>query len=186
MKKYLLAAIVAVMILAFAGCGDSADTEEATEPETTTAAEETTAPTEPTGPQYTEFSYVKEFKSDLGFDMEVYSVSLTPENDVIMRTQGELAETLGWETQIAEGVKDLYVLPFGNGGFYSILMIRMDDTVTAVNTSKLREDKEVELMDNLGEFKDVSSIEGEQTEDASVIYAFMANGDKEMLDPYLK
>ena len=65
-------------------------------------------------------------------------------------------------------------------------MIRMDDTVTAVNTSKLREDKEVELMDNLGEFKDVSSIEGEQTEDASVIYAFMANGDKEMLDPYLK
>jgi hypothetical protein len=27
---------------------------------------------------------VKEFKSDLGFDMEVYSVSLTPENDVIM------------------------------------------------------------------------------------------------------
>jgi hypothetical protein len=62
----------------------------------------------------------------------------------------------------------------------------MDDTVTAVNTSKLREDKEVELMDNLGEFKDVSSIEGEQTEDASVIYAFMSNGGKEMLDPYLK
>ena len=186
MKKYLITLTIAVMCLAFAGCGESEDTEETTTAEEITSVEETTEATQPTGPQYTDFSYVKEFKSDLGFDMEVYSVSLTPDNNVIMRTQGELAEALGWEIQIAEGAKDLYVLPFGNGGFYSILMIRMDDTVTAVNISKLREDKEVELMDNLGGFRDVTSITGEQTVDANVVYAVFANGSREMLDPYLK
>ena len=184
MKKYLIAAMVAVMCVAFAACGDSTESEEPT----TEAPTEVEAPAadESSGPQYTDISYVKEITSSTGFDMEVYSVTLTPEGEVYLRAQGDLAEAIGWEKKIAVGVHDIYVEEFGNGGFYSILMIRDDKTVTAVNTSKLRNEKTVELINNVGSYQDVSAIEAETTEDAHVINAVLANGDKYLLDPYLE
>ena len=180
MKRLLMALLIAIMCLAFAGCGDSAGSEEATEPETTTEAAQADAP------EYTDYSFVKEITSDTGFDMDVVSVGLTPEGEVIMRTQGDLAAALGEQVKVAVGVKDIYVEPFGNGGFYSILMIRTDRTVSAVNTSKLYAEKEKEILNNVGGYQDVSAIESEQTEDAFIINAVLANGDKYMLDPYLK
>ena len=76
--------------------------------------------------------------------------------------------------------------PFGNGGFYSILMLKEDGTVSAVNTAKLRDENVIEVMDNLGGYQDVVTVEGETTVDAMLINAVMSNGDKYPLDPYLK
>lgn len=190
MKKYLIAVMVIIMCAAFAGCGDSAGTDEAAEPETTAAeaaADETADAGEAqSGPEYTDYSNVKELTSDLGFGMDVQSVGLTPEGEVIMRTQKDLADELGWQFTLESGVKDLYVEEFGNGGFYTILMIKEDGTVSAVNTAKLRDEKTIEIMDEIGGYQDVASIEGTHTEDGSLVYAVMESGDKYMLDPYLK
>ena len=182
MKKLLIAMIMVVMCLAFAGCGDSSSGEEPAEPETTAATEAEQS----AEPEYVEYSFVKEITSDTGFDMDVMSVGLTPEGDVIMRTQGDLAASLGEQVKVATGVKDIYVEPFGNGGYYSILMIRQDRTVSAVNTSKLIGEKETEILNNLGGYQDVSAIESVIDFDAFTINAVLANGDKYMLDPYLK
>lgn len=185
MKKILIAALMLAVCLAFAGCGG---TEEAAEPETTEAAAEeaTDVDTNVSGPEYTEFSKVNECTSDDGFGMEVYSVALTPDGEVIMQTQGDLAEEVGWETPVAEDVKDIYVERFGNGGFYEILMIKNDGTVSAVNSDKLMNDKKIEVMDKLGGYQDVTGIESVEDPDAYLVNAVMSNGDKFPLDPYLK
>ena len=182
MKKLLMAALVAAMCMAFAACGDSGESADVE----TTAAETTTAATEASGPDYKDISYVKEIESSMNFNMDVHSVTLTPEGDVVMRAAGDLAQAQGWQFQIASGVKDIYVEEFGNGGFYSVILLRDDNTVSAVNTSKIIEDKEVEIMDNLGGYQDVTNVKGEKTEDASVVYVYMSNGDKYLLDEYLK
>ena len=188
MKKVIAAILTMMLCFAFAGCGDSASTDETTEPETTEATEttETTEETQP-APEYKDYSHVKEITGpSYEFGMDINTVGLTPEGDVILRTEGDLAEAVGWQPTITTGVKDIYVLPFGNGGFYSILMLREDGTVSAVNTAKLRDENEIEIMDNLGDYQDVVTVEGDTTEDAKVINAVMSNGDKYLLDPYLK
>ena len=118
--------------------------------------------------------------------MEVTLIALTTEGDVIMQTEGELADAIGEQVMIASGMKDAYVEPFGNGGFYTILMIKENGTVSAVNMMKLREEKSVEVMDNLGGLEDVVSIEGDVTVDAHVVYAIQGSGERTMLDPYLQ
>ena len=55
-----------------------------------------------------------------------------------------------------------------------------------VNASALINDKTVEVIDKLGGYEDVSSIESVQDVDAYGINAVMENGDKFPLDPYLK
>lgn len=181
MKKVIVAAAIAMMCIALAGCADNTLTEETTEPETTMEA------TQASEPEYTAYSFVKEMSSpSLGYNMEVASVALTHEGDIIMRTKGDLAAAVGWQLTIATGVKNAYVEAFGNGDEYSIIMIREDGTVSVVNTSKLRKEKSIEIMDNLGDYQDVTGIEGEQTSDGSTINVVMSNGDKSSLDVYLK
>ena len=61
MKKVIAAILTMTLCFAFAGCGDSASTDETTEPETTEATEttETTEETQP-APEYKDYSHVKE------------------------------------------------------------------------------------------------------------------------------
>ena len=182
MKRLFIAMLMVVMCFFFVGCGDSTSTEETTQPETTEATEETQP-----APEYTDYSHVKEITGpSYEFNMDINTVGLTPEGDVILRTEGDLAAAVGWQPTIASGVKDIYVKPFGNGGFYSILMLKEDGTVSAVNTAKLRDENVIEIMDNLGGYQDVVTVEGETTVDANLINAVMSNGDKYPLDPYLK
>jgi len=189
MKRNIIWIITITMIcLGLAGCGGSGtEGNEATEE--TTVTEEPVATEEATTtqtPQYTDFSYVKEISSQTGYGMDVNAVLLTPEGETIMRTQGELGEAAGWEVKLADEVSDIYVEPFGNGGFYAILMIKTDGTVSEVNASALINDKTVEVIDKLGGYEDVSSIESVQDVDAYGINVVMENGDKFPLDPYLK
>jgi hypothetical protein len=137
--------------------------------------------------EYKDYSHVKEITGpSYEFNMDINTVGLTPEGDVILKTEGDLAAAVGWQPTIASGVKDIYAKPFGNGGFYSILMLKEDGTVSAVNTAKLRDENVIEIMDNLGGYQDVVTVEGETTVDAMLINAVMSNGDKYPLDPYLK
>ena len=184
MKRNIIWIItITVICLGLAGCGGSGtEGNEAAQTETTETTEATTAQS----PQYTDFSYVKEISSQTGYGMDVNAVLLTPEGETIMRTQGELGEAAGWEVKLADEVSDIYVEPFGNGGFYAILMIKTDGTVSEVNASALINDKTVEVIDKLGGYEDVSSIESVQDVDAYGINAVMENGDKFPLDPYLK
>ena len=188
MKKLFIAMLMVGMCFLFAGCGNSTSTEETAQPETMEATEATeeTEETQP-APEYTDYSHVKEIAGpSYEFNMDISTVGLTPEGDVILITEGDLAAAVGRQPTIASGVKDIYVKPFGNGGFYSILMLKEDGTVSAVNTAKLRDENVIEIMDNLGGYQDVVTVEGETTVDAMLINAVMSNGDKYPLDPYLK
>lgn len=117
----------------------------------------------------------------LGLD----SVRLMDNGDLIAETEDELESTPGEEVKIADHVKDVYLLPFGNGGFRSLLFIREDGTVSAVNATELIVNKKLEIMDNLGGYLEVASLEGKADEDAHVIEVVMENGDHYLLDPYL-
>lgn len=174
MKKLTIAMLIMIMCVAFVGCGDSGNTEEATE--TTAAAE----------PAYEDYSFVEELSNGTGYDMGVTSVGLSTEGEVVMRTEGDLAAAVGDQLVITDGVKELYVEPYGNGGFYSILMIREDGTVSVVNTTKLRDEKTIEILDNIADLQDIVSIEGTIEDDAYVIYAINSNDERIMLDPYLQ
>lgn len=55
-----------------------------------------------------------------------------------------------------------------------------------VNTTKLRDEKTIEILDNIANLQDVVSIEGTIEDDAYVIYAIDSNGERTMLDPYLQ
>ena len=187
MKKNFVFVLVMAFILgmSLAACGGSDSSEEAAaDPTEEVVTEEST--TAAPAPEYTDFSYVKEIYSETGFGMDVNAVLLTPEGQAVMRTEGELGQAVGWEVKLADGVSDIYVEPFGNGGFYAILLLKPEGTVSEVNASALINDKKVEIIDQVGGFDDVKLIEGFQDVDAFGINAVMSNGDKEPLDEYLK
>ena len=186
MKKIIITLIMAfVLVMSRAACGGNDPSEEATSDTTEEIAAEE-AMTAGQTPEYTDFSYVKELSSETGFGMDVNAVLLTPEGRAVMRTEGELGQAIGWEVELADGVSDIYVEPFGNGGFYAILLLKPEGTVSEVNASALINDKKVEIIDRLGAFNDVKLIEGVKEEDAYSINAILSNGDKEPLDEYLK
>ena len=189
-KRILVAAISIVMAFVFAACASNGP---ATEEETTAPAaeEEEAAPVEETAspaptPEYTNFSYVMEVSSETGFGMDVNSVLLTPEGQAVMRTEGELGEQVGWEVQIGDGVKDIFVEPFGDEGLFAIIMVKEDGTVSEVNASALVNELTVEVQDNLGGYEDVQSIESVQSADSYSVNAVSSSGDELPLDEYLK
>ena len=105
---------------------------------------------------------------------------------LILETDGELEKAAGEEITIASDATDVFVLPFGNGGFRSVIFLREDGSVSALNTSSLINDHNIDVMDQLGGYTDVKTLESAQDEDAFGINAVMNSGDKFPLDPYLK
>ena len=189
-KRIFIAVFAIVMAFVFAACGSGGSTTEekssasVTEKEESAAVEET-ASAVPT-PEYTNFSYVVEISSEVGFGMDVNSVLLTPEGEAVMRTEGKLGEQVGWEVQIGDGVKNIYVEPFGDKGLYAIIMVKKDGTVSEVNASALVNELKVEVQDNLGGYEDVQSIKSVQSADSYSVNAISSSGDKFPLDEYLK
>ena len=90
------------------------------------------------------------------------------------------------ELTVTTNARDIYVLPFGNGGYRSILFIKNNNTVSAVNASSLIQNKRVEIMNNLGGYTNVKSIESETDNYASVINVVLDSGEKYLLDKYIK
>ena len=90
------------------------------------------------------------------------------------------------ELSVANNVRDIYVLPFGNGGYRSILFIKKSGTISIVNASSLIQNKRIEVIDNLGGYTNVNSIESKTNEYASVINVILDSGEKYPLDEYIK
>ncbi len=87
---------------------------------------------------------------------------------------------------VANDVRDVYIFPFGNGGYRSILFVKNDNTVSAVNASSLIESKRIELINNLGGYTNVKTIESQIDNYASSINVILDNGEKYSLDEYIK
>ena len=178
MKKIIIAMLIMTMsLLAFAGCGSGTEEERETTATVSTIINEL---------QFEDYDYVKTIECDLGPDISISEVGLSTEGEVIARIDSDLANKYAPVDVLAIGVKDLYVEEFGNGGYSTVVMIKEDGTVSALNISKLYEDKVVEVMDNLGGYQDVVSVEGTMDVDAHLINVVTSNGEKYLLDPYLQ
>lgn len=90
------------------------------------------------------------------------------------------------EFSIADNAKEIYIFEFGNAGYRSIMFIKNDGTVSAVNASKLIKNKKIEIINNLGKYTNVKSIEQGKDQSGQVINAVLTNGKKYMLDKYIK
>ena len=90
------------------------------------------------------------------------------------------------EVTVSLNVKDIYILPFGNGGYRSIIFLKNDGTVSIVNASALIENKKIEVLDNIGGYTNVVSIEQEKDSSGSLINVVLESGEKYLLDGYIK
>lgn len=186
MKRITLMAVISMMFLFLcAGCGGSAGTgEDTSEPADVTETQEPAQQTDAKAvkKQITDIDETEEPFVPLGLD----SVQLLEDGTLILETDGELEKAAGEEITITSDATDVFVLPFGNGGFRSVIFLREDGSVSALNTSSLINDHNIDVMDQLGGYTDVKTLESAQDEDAFGINAVMNSGDKFPLDPYLK
>ena len=114
------------------------------------------------------------------------AVLLTEDGDLCLETAEPLDSELGKYVMVAGGVKEVWLLPFGNGGYRTIIFLKDDDTVSAVSTTALLNDHVVEVLSNLGGYVGVETIESKQADDAMYVEAVMGNGNRYLLDPYLE
>lgn len=120
------------------------------------------------------------YELPLGID----SIKLMKSGKVILVTSNDTISKE--ETTISLNVKDIYIFTFGNGGYRSVLLLKNDGTVSALNSSTLIENKQIEIIDNLGNLTNVTYIKQEKDMESRLIYAVLENGKEEMLDEYLK
>ena len=214
MIRKTLAAIILVLGIALlcAGCGSSTDggaetSESASASTSETAATETSAASETSeaasgtaassaekadGDQNTGSRVIYKEISDIDETEGMYiplnldSIELLDSGTLILEPDDALEEAVGEKVTIATDATDVYVLPYGNGGFRSVLFIRKDGSVSALSTDALINSHEIRIMDNLGDYTEVKTIEGVQEIDAFGINALTSSGEKKPLDPYLE
>lgn len=90
------------------------------------------------------------------------------------------------ELTVSLNVKDIYIFPFGNGGYRSIIFLKNDGTISIVNSSALIENKRIEVLDNIGNYTNVISIKQEKDPSGTLINAVLESGEKLPIDGYLK
>ena len=66
------------------------------------------------------------------------------------------------------------------------MFVKNDGTVSIVNSTSLIQDKKIEIIDNLGNYKDIVSIKQETDQEGILIYAVDKNNEEYMLDEYIK
>ena len=120
------------------------------------------------------------YEIPLGID----SIKLMKSGKVILVTSSD--KITEEETTVSLGVKEVYIYIFGNGGYRSVIFLKNDGTVSALNSSALIENNQIEVMDNLGGFTNVSYIKQVKTSDAFAVYVVLETGEEFMLDEYLK
>ena len=137
-------------------------------------------------PEDTVIKEIKDIDTNLGYNLPlgVDSVKLMSSGKVILVTTNE--NLPAEELTVGINVKDIYILPFGNGGYRSIIFLKNDGTVSAVNASALIENKKIEIMDNLGEYTNIVDINGQKEPDGFLITAITDTGEKLILDEYIK
>lgn len=134
-------------------------------------------------------SIVKEFKNldknlkyeePLGIDsiklMKNGKVTITPNDKNI--AEGKIT--------VISDVKDMYIFTYGNGGYRTILFIKNDGSISAINTTSLIENKKIEILNNLGNYTNIVSIKQEKDQEGMLINAIDKSGKEYMLDGYIK
>lgn len=124
----------------------------------------------------------KDLKYELPLGID--SVKLMSSGKVVLVTSNN--NIPNEELTVSLNVKDIYILPFGNGGYRSIIFLKNDGTVSIVNAEALIEDKKIEVIDNIGGYTNVVSIEQEKDFDGSLINVVLESGEKFLLDGYIK
>ena len=162
--------LLCCVLFLLAGCGSSGEEAESTEPEAAVA------------------KVITDIDDDLGMNLPLGldNIRLLEDGTLILETDDALEDAVGEEITVASDAEDVFVVPFGNGGYRSVVFIREDGSVSALNTAALINDLDIEVMDNLGGYEDVKTIESVQDPEASLVNAVMNNGDAFLLDPYLK
>lgn len=191
-KKLLITTLfLCCIMLLLAGCGGSGSSGDGTENTETAIAETETTVTEETTVDQSGETVRKEIDDvddDLGMNLPLGldSILLLEDGTMIIETDDALEDAVGEEVTIASDVQDVFVLPFGNGGYRSVLFIKADGSVSALSTDALINDHNIEVMDNLGGYTEVKSIESVQDPGGSLVNVVLENGDTFLLDPYLK
>ena len=129
---------------------------------------------------------IKDIDKDLKYNLPLGldSVKLMKSGKVIVTINNNAIGT--GEQTVATDVKDIYMFTFGNGGYRSILFIKNDGTVSSISASGLIENKKIEILDKLGGYTNVVSIEQDNDQESMLINAVLKNGEKYMLDGYIK
>lgn len=116
----------------------------------------------------------------LGID----SVKLMSSGKVILLTNDELIPNE--EVTVSLDVKKIYIFPFGNGGYRSVLFLKNDGTISALSAKALIEDKRIEVLDNIGGYTNVVDLEQQKDSSASYINVVLESGEKKLLDEYIE
>ena len=134
-------------------------------------------------------SIVKEFKNldkNLKYEepLGIDSIKLMKNGKVtIIPNDKNIAE--GKITVISD-IKDMYIFTYGNGGYRTILFIKNDGSISAINTTSLIENKKIEILNNLGNYTNIVSIKQEKDQEGMLINAIDKSGKEYMLDGYIK
>ena len=130
---------------------------------------------------------IKAVDENLNYELPlgIKKIKLMESGKVILVVTGKDNKT-SEELTVSLNVKDIYIYPFGNGGYRSILFLKENGTVSAINTSELIEHKKIEVMDNLGNLTDITDISKENDQESSLIYAINSAKQKFILDEYIK
>ncbi|NLY87629.1 MAG: hypothetical protein GX083_03670 [Clostridiales bacterium] len=137
-----------------------------------------------------EASVVKTVSVDEGdyepaLPLGITSVDLMSDGTVVINNYGALAEKLGTTHVAFDNSKDIFCCNYGNGGYRVILVIKSDNTISAISGQSLIEHRRYRVKNNLGDFKDVDTIEQFQDEYASGILVKLQDGSTEFLDDFL-
>lgn len=172
MKRLSRIILITIALFLIIGCNNATD-----------------KPTKKDANPKTEDTIVKELKdidTNLGHNLPlgIDSVKLMSSGKAILATNNENLPTE--ELTVSLNVKDIYILPFGNGGYRSIIFLKNDGTVSIVNASALIENKKIEVIDNVGEYTNIVRIEQQKETDGFLINAITESGEKLLLDGYIK
>ncbi len=170
MKKILKITIITITLFFIIGCNHN----NPKNPNTTQTPEDTV------------IKEIADIDTNLNHELPlgIESVKLMSSGKVILVTKNE--NTPNEELTVGVNVKNIYIFPFGNGGYRSILFLKNDGTVSALNASALIENQKIEIMDNIGNYNNIEEIESVKGTDASLIRAKTTSGEQVILDEYIK
>lgn len=98
----------------------------------------------------------------------------------------DLISKYGRNYKVMSNVLTADVLEFGNGGFRSIIFIKEDGSLTAIDSSLLINNKEIKLIDYFGNIKNIIDIIQTSDSEQMTITAIDIYGNAYNLIDYLK
>ncbi|MDD5822907.1 MAG: hypothetical protein PUD55_00515 [Firmicutes bacterium] len=122
-----------------------------------------------------------DFFAPMGLD----SIDIMEDGQAILHATGKLLDRVGENYVAAMGVSEVYVLPYGNGGYRCVVFLMQDGTVSALSPTKMIEKNAAQLKTNLGKLENIVKVEPYSDEDGNCILVYDKDGKEILLDEYL-